>query len=135
MVKRLVLSVLILILVVPFLPSEVQQSLGLSGLTGIIVILLGLLLVEWTAKVIGHVRGPRVKGGRRQRRRNVEHHPRDYPAQQRTEPVQHYPPPQQPAPAPEEPPTATDSPSPPGQPSPTPPRPVRHPPRLSRGPN
>lgn len=130
MIKRLVLAVLISVFVVPLLPIEVREALGLHGITGIIIVLFMLLGAEYLAKIVGAVRGPRGRGRRRHRRPNVEHHPSDYP------PPPPQPVPEQPRPVvedtvamPEQRPVA-----PAPEAAPERPRPARRHPRLSGGP-
>lgn len=118
MVKRIVLAVLLMLLVVPLLPSEVRQTLGLDGFTGLIVVLLALLAVEYLASVVGSLRAPRVKGRRARRRRNVEHDPDEFAPRPPTDVV----PPRAWSEEPQETETIVQ------------PRPVRRPPRLSGGP-
>ena len=126
MVKRIVLAVLLTMLVVPLLPSGVRQALGLRGITGLIVVLLGLLVVEYLAGVAGSLRAPRVKGHRARKRRNVEHDPADFPPQHTAPPVP-------------QPPVSGESRRAWGEAQPetmpiVQPRPARRPPRLSGGP-
>lgn len=62
MIQRLVLAVLLVVIVVPQLPAPVREDL--TGVWGVVLVLLGLMLVEFVARVLGLLRAPRVRGPR-----------------------------------------------------------------------